>query len=132
MANNPYESPSPFINPLSPGIPDASAKRHSGLGIASFVIALGVALFEFVAVVVAGVIEVSTPGGMNEQSPAAIVIGLCVCGGLFLDVIAVILGFAALFQSQTKKLFAILGIVFGCAVLFAVVVLMIIGTIAQQ
>jgi hypothetical protein len=131
MTYNPYQPPSPFSHALSAEDARTASRHHSGLGIASFVIALGVALFEFVAVVAAGVIEVSNPGGMDEESPQAIVIGLCVCGGLFLDIIAIVLGFAALFQSETKKLFAILGLVFAFAVLLGVVLLMILGTMAD-
>lgn len=132
MASNPYEPPSPFYQAHSAYVPKEANRRHSGLGIASFVMALGVAVFEFVTVIVAGMIEVSTPGGMDEESPAAMIVGLSVCGGLFVDLIAIVLGFAALFQSETKKVFAILGLAFGLTVLVGVVALMVIGVMMQS
>ncbi|HEX8201349.1 MAG TPA: hypothetical protein VF590_12745, partial [Isosphaeraceae bacterium] len=55
----------PYDAPKAPGgWPEDAAPRHSGLGIASFVLALVVGLGEFVLVGVAGYMA-ARPGGMN-------------------------------------------------------------------
>ena len=92
---------------------DAVNTRHSGFGIASFVIACVSAVLIFVLLLVAGVIESSTPGGMDEQSPVAIAIGLAAIVFVFLALVGLGLGIAGLFQSERKKVFAVLGTIFG-------------------
>jgi hypothetical protein len=81
--------------------------KHSGLGIASFVIAIAMFVLEFVLIAVAGVLEVTTPGGIDEKSAAAILLGLGVLGGLFVDMFAIGLGIAGLCQRDVKKLIGV-------------------------
>jgi hypothetical protein len=95
---------------------DGAAKmRHSGLGIASFVISCVCAVLILVLLIVAGVMEVSTPGGVSEESPVVIVVGLLLIFFVFLALVGLGLGIAGLFQSERKKAFAVLGTVFGLA-----------------
>jgi len=58
--------------------------KHSGLGIASFVTAIVSGILIFILTVAAGVIHASSPGGMDDKSPAAVVIGLCLIFFIFL------------------------------------------------
>jgi hypothetical protein len=106
---------------------DYSVRTHSGLGIVSFVIAIAVGLFEFILVAIAGVLEVTTPGGIDENSPAAILLGLALVGGLLVNVLGIGLGIGGLCQRYRSKLFAVLGVVIGSVVLLGVLLLMIIG-----
>ena len=105
--------------------------RHSGFGIASFVIAIGAGLLEFALVVAAGVVEASTPGGMDENSPVAILLGLGLFGGLFAAFVGVVFGIAGVCQSDRRKVFAVLGLVFCSAVLLGVLGLMVIGLLVS-
>lgn len=80
----------------------------------------------FASIVIAGIIETSTPGGVNEESSAAMMIGLSIFGFLFLALIGFGLGIGSLFQSG-NKVFGILGIVFSILVGLCTIGLVIIG-----
>ena len=45
--------------------------KHSGLGIASFIVSIAAGVCIFFTFVIAGAIEATTPGGMNEESVTA-------------------------------------------------------------
>lgn len=129
--NNPYE----FSQPSQPygagGLREAQPLpaefKHSGLGIASFMIAIGMGLLEFVLFAAAGVLETTTPGGIDENSDVAIILGLALIGGILADMMGIGLGIAGLFQPRRKKIFAVLGIIIGALVLFGVVSLIALG-----
>jgi hypothetical protein len=103
-------------------------QKHSGLGIASFVISIlaGVAIFLLVAA--AGVLEATTPGGMDEKAPAAILLGLGIIALVLLDLVALALGIAAFFQADRNKIFAILGTIFSAVMIVGTVALIAYGT----
>lgn len=121
---NPYDS---FGDPDAYAAPVAREPKHSGVGIASFILSLLTGAGLFLAVAAAGVLEASTPGGIDEQSPEAVAIGLGILGGLFVDLIALTLGVGGLCQSNRKKLFALLGALFSGLALFATVGLVVVG-----
>lgn len=122
---NPYAPSRESIAGLAS--PHPTTLRHSGLGIASFVLALGCAFLAFAMIVVAGVMEVSTPGGIDEESLAAGLVGLAILTALFGSFVAFILGAAGLFQSQRKKIFAALGLIFSGLTLFGTGGLIVLG-----
>ena len=101
--------------------------KHSGLGIASFITAIVSGVFVFLLVVIAGAIEVSTPGGMDEESASAVIIGLLLFALVGALLVAIGLGIAGLVQNGRKKVFAVLGTVFSTAILLGTVFLLIIG-----
>ncbi len=107
-----------------------SLLKHSGLGIASFIVSLMVGAVEFLVIMAAGIIEATTPGGMDEQSMAAIVVGLFILGGLMANMAGVGLGIAGLVQRDRKKVFSTLGLVFNGTAILGIVMLMVIGTMA--
>src|SRR5690606_41826207 len=86
--------------------------KHSGLGIASFIISLVAGLAILIAIVIAGIMEANTPGGSDENSPEAILLGLVQSGMLVLDLVALGLGIGAPFQRDRQKIFATLGAIF--------------------
>ncbi len=105
-------------------------EKHSGLGIAAFVMSLVFGVLMLVLFVVAGVMETSTPGGVDENSPEAMLLGLLIIGCLLGLLVALALGIAGLFQRERKKVFAILGIIFSGFAVFGTIVLMLIGLAA--
>ena len=100
-------------------------QKHSGIGIASFIISIISGVLIFMLVVIATIIEGSTPGGMNEDSIGAIIIGLFVFLFLGMALVALALGIVGILQKGRKKIFAILGTVFS-GVSFAVTIFIII------
>jgi hypothetical protein len=102
--------------------------KHSGLGIASFILSILTGVGAFVLVVVAGVVEASTPGGMDENSAVAVVIGLGIIGVTILEILALGLGVAGLLQSNRTKILAVLGVLFSTAALLGMAALFVIGT----
>jgi len=99
--------------------------KHSRLGIASFIMSIVIGVLVLVTIVTAGVMQVSTPGGMDENAPTTILIGLAIL--LLLGLVAIGLGIAGVFQKDCKKVFAILGLVFSTGIIIGTVALMIIG-----
>lgn len=104
--------------------------KHSGFGIASFIITLATGAWVFVLIVIAGVLETTTPGGVDENSPLVILLGLAMFGGLFVDLMGITFGIIGLFQSDQKKLFAILGVIFGFLVIVGFLFVLLIGLLA--
>ncbi len=102
--------------------------KHSSLGVASFVTSIVSGLFIFVVIVFAGFVEVSTPGGMDEDSAVTVGLGLLLFLFGFVLLVALGLGIAGLVQNQHKKLFAVLGTVFSVALLVGTITLMAIGS----
>lgn len=101
--------------------------KHSGPGIASFVLSLVSGFMLLVIFGVAGAMETATPGGIDEESVAAMWIGLLLFMFLFLDFVALGLGIGGLVQRERNKLFAILGSVFAGATIILTVLLLLVG-----
>ncbi|GIU20614.1 hypothetical protein TUM4644_10420 [Shewanella colwelliana] len=101
--------------------------KHSGLGIASFVLSIVSLVLTFGLLIVAGVLEATTPGGMNEESIEAIVVGLLLFAFIGTALIATGLGIAGLCQKQRKKIFAILGTIFSLVTVVSTVSLISFG-----
>src|SRR6218665_3861150 len=102
-------------------------QKHSGLGIASFIISIVTGILIFLLFIVAGVVESSTPGGINEESTEAIVLGLFIILMLFINLVAIGLGIGGLCQSERKKIFAILGTIFSSLTTLLAILLIIVG-----
>ncbi len=104
--------------------------RHSGWGIASFILSLGSGLVLLSGIVLAGVMSASTPGGMDENAPSTILVGLVLMFGLLMGLIALAFSVVSLFQAQRRRVFGILGGVFSLAALVLVALLMVLGSLA--
>jgi hypothetical protein len=102
--------------------------KHSGIGIASFVLSCIAALGMFIVIGYAAVVVSSHPEGLDNKSPQAVVIGLAFIGMGFADLLAVGLGIAGMVQSNRKKLFAILGTIISVGTIAIVTALVIIGS----
>lgn len=121
----------PFHAPHEPfGAGDYDALSHSGLGIASCIIGVLAGLIEIAIVTIAGMIEVSAPGGMDENSPEAIMIGLGLFAGLGIAMLGIGLGVGGLMQRR-KKLFAVLGVLISLFVTCGVAGLFVLGLMTE-
>ena len=116
-----FASPNPFQSEISTAI------KHSGPGIASFVISLIGGISMIGLFVAAGIAEASTPGGLDEDSTTAMMVGLGLFGIGALLLIGFTLGLVGVLIPNRKKLFAILGLLFNSAVIAGAVGLVILG-----
>lgn len=103
------------------------AQKHSGLGITSFIFSIVSGILIFILIIIAGMMEASTPGGIDEKSAAAVIVGLFIIAFLFLCLVALGLGIAGLMQKDRKKLFAILGTIFSTVTLVGTISIIIVG-----
>lgn len=128
MSESPWQpsgpTPSPGIWPPFPSVPPL---KYSGLGIASLVIALVAGFSELVLVGYAGYLEATTPGGMDEDSVTAVMVGLSMLAAGLGSAFGLALGIGGIVQKDRKNLFAILGVVFNAFVLLGTVLLVVIG-----
>ena len=108
----------------------ATPLTHSGMGIASLALSLLSGLGLLLIFVVAGLAE-SQPRGLDENSPAAVVLGLIMVLLTIVQLLALGLGIAAVVQPARNKTFGVLGLVFSCACLLGSWLLMLIGTVLE-
>jgi len=101
--------------------------KHSGLGLASFIISTGAALLIFVLFIAAGAMEASTPGGIDEESVGAVVLGLLIILCMFIELIALGLGIGSLCQSGRNKIFGVLGTIFSAVIVLLTILVIILG-----
>lgn len=90
--------------------------KHSGLGITAFILSLVTALVTAGLFGVASILESATPGGIDEESPAAITIGLLLVFSLASCLVSFALGIAGLVQANRNKSFAILATIISALV----------------
>jgi hypothetical protein len=102
-------------------------QKHSGLGIASFITSIVSGIIIFLLIVIAGVMETSTPGGMDEESAGAMMVGLFLFAFLGAALVALGLGIGGLIQKERKKIFAMLGAVFAAATIVGTIFIMMLG-----
>ncbi len=100
---------------------------QSRLGIAALLISISTAIGLFIVFLIAGVMESNTYGGIDEESAGAIILGLFIIGSCFLDLLAMGLGIAGIFQKTRERITAIIGIIISSATLIITVSLIGIG-----
>lgn len=101
--------------------------KHSGLGVSTFIIGLISSVGLLITIVMAGVAEASSYGGMDPNSTTAMLIGLFMMLFLAMTLVTIGLGIAAFVQKGYKKLFPILGVCFSSVMAILIIGLMIIG-----
>ncbi|MHC4394730.1 MAG: hypothetical protein ACYS1A_03675 [Planctomycetota bacterium] len=109
-----------------------SMKKHSGFGIASFILALAIALIEFLLIVLCGVLEVIFPQVGVEDGPVEMMLGFGIIGGCVMLLVGLGLSIVGLVQKNRLKIFSILGFIFSVAFLLGVAGLLIIGFIVTN
>ncbi|EMI17399.1 putative membrane protein [Rhodopirellula maiorica SM1] len=123
---------SPYSPPQRHGGPTPTSdipqgKKQSGFGIASFIMSILVGIGAFTIILVAGYMEASSPEGINEESPIAIIVGLCIFAVIGLNLLGIGLGVAGLCQPNRSRIFAILGLVFNGMVIMGIIGIMALG-----
>lgn len=106
---------------------ETMSNRHSIFGVISFLMGLGCGAVILACVGYSTYLEMTTPGGIDEQAPEVILIGLAMLGFMGLSILGGAIGFVGLFESESNKLFAILGTLTCAAVFLAPLALIIIG-----
>lgn len=106
---------------------EPATRKHSGLGIASFVIGLTCAVLTLLVFGIAGYVELTTPGGMQETDVAAMLVGLFMFFIWFCQLVGIGLGLAGCFERERRRLYAILGLAFNGGMLLFSLVLVLIG-----
>jgi hypothetical protein len=104
--------------------------KHSELGIASFIISLIAGIALMVIVFSAGIIEATTPGGMDESSLQAVLIGLSMYIFIGLAMVALGLGLAGLVQKGHRKIFALLGTIFSVVAIINTLLILFVGLLS--
>jgi hypothetical protein len=107
--------------------PDES--RPGKKGIVSFVLALVLCPLVIGLFVVAGVAEAMSPGSMNDDSPAAALLGVVLLACLAGMVAGLVLGMRSMVEAESKKIFAIFGTLFNALLLLGTVGLIVVGLI---
>lgn len=102
-------------------------QRHSSLGIASFITSIASGFLIFFAFVIAGVMSMSSPEVMDEESASAIILGLCLFGSLLVSLVALGLGISGLLQKDRRQIFAVLGTVFSVVMIAGTFLLVLLG-----
>ena len=105
---------------------DETNLKHSGIGIASFVISLAAGCLLLALLVIAGFLN-SGRVEHGKPYPGQTIVGLALIALMGADVVAAGLGVASLFQNTKKRLFGILGLVFSSLTLLGGVGLVLIG-----
>ncbi|MGH7199416.1 MAG: hypothetical protein ACREJB_02355 [Planctomycetaceae bacterium] len=106
--------------------------KHSGLGIASCVLAAVVMLGYLASFIYAGYVSIENPAILeDEESPEMIAAGAGVCVSGLLNLIGLILGIVGVVQGNRQKLFSILGLVFHAVMILGIVLLMLVGFAAE-
>lgn len=106
---------------------DALPARNSPLGVASFIIAQGAGGLEFLIIALIAVLETTTAGGLDEDSPAAGLLGLGMIIGLLLALVGLGLGIGGLCQGRRTKVLAIVGVVINSILVVGVLLLVMVG-----
>ena len=105
----PYASPTTNVDtrPIEPSI------SHCGVGITAFILSIVSLIAIFIMIGIAGYMEATTPGGMDENAPQVILLGLVIIFIGLVVFVSLVLSLVSVFRKDRKKLFGILGLVFS-------------------
>jgi hypothetical protein len=107
----------------------AHEMKHSRFGIAAFILGLLIAFGEFALIIVAGIMEITTPGGVDEQSLQVMLLGLVMLAGMLGALVGAVLAIIGLTERNRYKAYPVLGLGINGLILLGVVALMVIGTV---
>ncbi len=122
-------APPPLIPP--------DTRKHSKIGIASFVISLVAALIFCLAFLLAfgygfSMAAQNPSFQVDQGSPFILTLGLLMCASPFLSMVGLGLGIGAVVQKADKKLFGIIGLAGNLLIILAFCVLAAIGLATQS
>ena len=99
--------------------------RHSGYGIASFILFIAVFLALIILYTVLVVTHASDPQLLEQESIGVAVVGFVIMGSSLFVLVGIGLGIAGIFQKEKRKVFSVLGLVFNFLILLWLVFSMI-------
>ena len=102
-------------------------QKHSGLGIASFILSCISGFCLFFTILVAGIIEASNLGDSNENTSLLMLVGFSVLAFLFVALIASGLGIAGLIQKDRNKIYAVFGTIFSASAILVTLYILMVG-----
>ena len=105
-------------------------ETNSGLGKASFIISIIAGVFIFFLIILAGILEESTPGGIDENSDGAALLGCSFILLMLAELVALGLGIGGMCVKGRKKVLAILGTCFSAVALLGSMCLALLGLAA--
>ncbi|TCK98405.1 hypothetical protein EDC19_0825 [Natranaerovirga hydrolytica] len=114
------KDPNESIQPPNP------ATKHSGVGIASFVISLIVGVIMFANIMYAGYVSLNMHTyDFQSLEAVLLIVGAIMILSLIICLVGLGLGIAGLIQKNRKRVFSILGVVFnGLGLLFMLIMLL--------
>ena len=105
-------------------------QTRSRLGIAACVLAVAVPIGIAALVALATLMGTRSHGGVDENSPLAILVGLALIGAVLLELLALAVAATALFLPGRRKLFPLLAVVFATTSITCVAALVLLGLAA--
>jgi len=124
-----------YYRPADPLAPDRFTAEppgqspHSGIGIASFALAIASGLGEFAVFAIMTYVAAMHPSLLQQNPVGMAMAGLAILGGLAMALVGLGLGIASMFQGDRRRTFGILGLVFNATILLGMGSLMVIGTV---
>lgn len=106
-----------------------AAPRHSGLGIASFMISMVVIGFFFFLLFLAAVLGVIAPDSAEISCMITKILSAFVMFAALANLVGLGLGLVSMWQIGSKKVYPILGLVFNLIIFAGMIVLIIIGNL---
>ncbi len=106
-------------------------KKHSILGIISTLLALITGSIMLSLFIFSAYLDATTPGGVDEDSPAAILAGLGIFLTLAFIFLGTLFGFVGLFQNDKKKLFPAIGSFLNLFLLLGVIGVLILALLGN-
>jgi hypothetical protein len=113
-------------------VPEAGAPirvRHSGVGIASFVLGVLAGLTAFGLLAVGVTLAMGARGEIDDGTVMVASLGLGLMGAIALALVGLVLGIGGLAQANRRKVFAILGVCCNGVVLLGIAALIVLGTL---
>ena len=108
-----------IIDPRELHYEDLNFGKHSGLGIASFVISLGVIGLDVLTILAGLIVGIILPGIFSDESRFLAILASVIFLGGAVAFIGFFLGISGVSQKNRKKVFAILGIIFNAIILLS-------------
>ncbi len=105
-------------------------KKHSGLGIASLVIAILAGGFELITIIIAGILETASPTGIRADSLTAMLIGIAMFMGMGLSCFGLGLAVGGWVDKSRKRIFATVGFIANCVDIMGTLGLILLGLVA--
>ncbi|MDO8673286.1 MAG: hypothetical protein Q7O66_17915 [Dehalococcoidia bacterium] len=95
--------------------------KHSGFGIASFMVAVAVGATELLSFSASLFLQTATPGGLRRTSPIAASLGFLMCSGIVMNLVGIVMAAVGSIIKGRKKTFSTLGLVLNITIILAMI-----------